>query len=151
MRLPSAASTARLLALSALFLGPALLHAQIDTATVAGRIVDVTGATVPSAEITVTNTETNFTYHATSNTSGEWTISPVHVGTYRLAITAAGFSRAVAGPFSLSVQQRQQMDVTLQTGTVSATVEVTGSAPTLETATSERSSSSTAARWRRFR
>ncbi len=114
-------------------------YAQIDTATVAGRVVDRTGATIPRAQITVTNTGTNFAYHATSNDNGEWTISPVHIGVYQLSVRAEGFSQAVAGPFTLSVQQRQQIDVSLQTGAVTSTVEVTDSAPVLETATSERS------------
>jgi outer membrane receptor protein involved in Fe transport len=115
------------------------LSAQTDTATVAGRVTDKTGAVVPMADVTVTNTETNFVYHAKSAANGEWTISPVHIGTYRLTVSAAGFSQAVAGPFTLSVEQRQQFDLTLQTGAVSSIVEVTDSAPVLETATSERS------------
>jgi Carboxypeptidase regulatory-like domain/TonB-dependent Receptor Plug Domain len=115
------------------------LRAQIDTATVAGRIIDRSGATVPDADVTVTNTETNFVYKTKSATNGEWTISPVHIGTYQLVVTASGFSRSVAGPFTLSVQQRQQIDLTLQAGAVSSTVEVVDSAPVLETATSERS------------
>lgn len=117
----------------------ARLRGQIDTATVAGRVVDATGATVPHATVTVTNTDTNFEYRTSSNESGEWTISPVHIGIYRLAVNAEGFSRALAGPFTLSVQQRQQIDLTLQTGTVTTSVEVAGSAPVLETASSERS------------
>ena len=127
-----------LLLLSGILISP-LLRAQIDTATVAGRITDATGATVAGADVTVTNTETNFAYHAKSNTSGEWTISPVHIGRYRLTVTSAGFSRAEAPPFTLSVQQRQQIDLALQAGAVSSTVEVTETAPVLETATSERS------------
>ena len=45
-------------------LAPAALSAQIDTATVAGRVVDASGATVAATDVTVTNTETNFAYHA---------------------------------------------------------------------------------------
>lgn len=139
MRQPGTSFFSRSLLLSAALLTPAALHAQIDTATVAGRITDPAGAVVPGAEVTITNTDTNLSYHATSNTSGEWTISPVHIGNYRLVVTAAGFNRAVAAPFNLSVQQRQQIDIALKAGAVSATVEVTDRAPVLETATSERS------------
>lgn len=122
-----------------IFAAGVTLNAQIDTATVAGRVTDKTGATVSAAEITVTNTDTNFVYHAKSAANGEWTISPVHIGTYRLSVSAPGFNQALAGPFTLSVQQRQQFDLVLQTGAVSSVVEVTDSAPVLETATSERS------------
>ncbi len=139
MRLLRAAHLYRPLLLLTAMLLPSGVFAQIDTATVAGRIVDATGATVASADVTVTNTETDFVYHAKSNASGEWIVSPVHIGTYRLVVTAPGFSRTAAGPFRLSVQQRQQIDLTLQAGAVTSTVEVTDSAPMLETATSERS------------
>ncbi len=115
------------------------VQAQIDTASVSGRVVDATGATVPQAVVTVTNTGTNFAYHATTNSNGEWTISPVHIGVYKLEVSAQGFSRAEAGPFTLSVQQRQQIDLSLQTGTVTSAVEVTTEAPVLETANSDRS------------
>ena len=120
-------------------LGSAALRAQIDTGAVAGRVVDATGATIAGAQVELTNTETNFVYRTKSNNAGEWTISPVHIGTYRVVVVAEGFARAEGQPFTLSVQQRQQMDFTMQTGSGSATVEVTGAAPVLETATSERS------------
>ena len=126
-------------ALLALFLGVVSAGAQIDTATVAGRVTDKTGAVVGAAEVTVTSIETNFVYRAKSAANGEWTISPVHIGTYKLTVAAPGFNEALAGPFTLSVQQRQQIDLVLQTGAVSSVVEVVDSAPVLETATSERS------------
>ncbi len=75
---------------SAAALQPSALHAQIDSATVAGRITDSAGAAVPGADVTITNTETNFVYDAKSNTSGEWTISPVHITSFRSGVTAAG-------------------------------------------------------------
>jgi hypothetical protein len=125
--------------LSVILFTPIRLSAQIDTATVAGRVTDKSGATVPMADITVTNTETNFAYHAKSATNGEWTISPVQVGTYSLTVSAPGFNKAVAGPFTLSVQQRQQFDLELRAGAVTTVVEVTDAAPVLESATSERS------------
>jgi Carboxypeptidase regulatory-like domain len=48
--------------------------------------------------------ETNFAYHATSNPEGEWTISLVRIGRYRVTVTAAGFSKAEIGLFTLGVQ-----------------------------------------------
>jgi len=63
----------------------------------------------------------------------------VHVGTYRLVVTAEGFNRSAAGPFTLSVQRRQQIDLSLQASAVSSIVEVMASAPVLKTAASERS------------
>ena len=114
---------------------PAL--AQRDAATLEGRVLDQAGAIVPNANVTAVNVETNITYSAQSNTSGEWTISPVRVGTYRLTINATGFKTAVAGPITLDVQQHRRIDTDLQLGATSERVEVHDVAPLLETDTSE--------------
>jgi hypothetical protein len=113
------------------------LAAQRDTATLEGRVVDATGATVPNASVTVTNTATNFSYHAQSDASGSWIISPVRIGTYQITISAPGFKQTIDGPVTLDVQQRQRVDTTLQLGAISEHVEVTDAAPLLETDSSE--------------
>ena len=70
---------------------PLLAFGQKDTASLIGTVTDHTGAAVPGATIDAVSQETNFVYHATSNQTGEWTISPVRIGTYRVTVTAAGF------------------------------------------------------------
>ncbi len=126
------------LALPAL-LSPPLLLAQKDTASITGQVLDGAGAAVPTAVIDAVNLETNYTYHAQASATGEWTISPVRIGTYRVAVTANGFKKAELGPITLNVQQRQRLDVSLQPGEVTQTVEVKDSAPLLESDNSERS------------
>ncbi|WP_446744366.1 carboxypeptidase regulatory-like domain-containing protein [Silvibacterium acidisoli] len=118
---------------------PAAAFAQKDTASLTGQVTDASGATLPGAKIDAVNTETNLTYHADSNSSGEWTISPVRIGTYKVTITAPGFKTSQLGPITLDVQQRQRLDVSLQPGAVAETVQVTEAAPLLESETSERS------------
>jgi len=118
--------------------GAGIAFAQKDTASLVGQVLDATGASVPGAEITAVNVDTDFSYHATSDTTGEWSISPVRIGSYRVSISAKGFKTAVAGPITLDVQQRQRVNITLEPGQVNQTVEVTGTAPLLETDTSER-------------
>ncbi|HTZ90698.1 MAG TPA: TonB-dependent receptor [Alloacidobacterium sp.] len=112
---------------------------QIDTASIEGRVSDTSGASIVGAAVEVTNVETNYTYHATSNRDGEWSISPVHIGIYRVTVSASGFQKSVVNPVTLDVQQRQRVDVALQPGSVTSTVEVTGAASLLETDTVERS------------
>ena len=114
------------------------VFAQRDTASLVGQVLDPSGAAIASAEIAAVDIDTDFTYHAQSDTAGEWTISPVRIGKYRISISAKGFKTAVAGPITLDVQQRQRINVSLEVGQVSETVEVTGTAPLLETETSER-------------
>jgi hypothetical protein len=120
-------------------LSPTLLVAQKDTASITGQVLDIAGAAVPTATVDAVNLETNYTYHAKVSGTGEWTISPVRIGTYRVDVTAAGFKKAELGPIVLNVQQRQRLDVALQPGAVSQTVEVQQTAPLLESENSERS------------
>ncbi|HJY08709.1 MAG TPA: carboxypeptidase-like regulatory domain-containing protein, partial [Bryobacteraceae bacterium] len=112
--------------------------AQKDTAALVGRVLDPSGASVPGAAITATDTGTNFTYRAASDTAGEWAISPVRIGSYRVSIKAKGFKTSEIGPITLDVQQRRRIDVSLQPGEVRETVQVQETAPLLETDTSER-------------
>ena len=120
-------------------LSPTLLLAQKDTASITGQVLDIAGAAVPTATVDAVNLETNYTYHAKVSGTGEWTISPVRIGTYRVDVTASGFKKAELGPIVLNVQQRQRLDVALQPGAVSQTVEVQQTAPLLESENSERS------------
>lgn len=113
------------------------LAAQRDAATLEGRVVDQTGAQIPNATITATNTVTNFVYHVQSDASGAWVISPVRIGTYKIAISVERFKQALIGPLTLDVQQRQRVDATLELGSVSESVLVTSATPQLETDSSE--------------
>jgi hypothetical protein len=113
------------------------LVAQRDAASLEGRVVDSSSAVVAGAQVTATNTATNFRYQTQSDSSGAWVISPVRIGSYKVSITAQGFKEAVAGPITLDVQQRQRVDVTLELGDVHERVEVRDSAPLLETDSSE--------------
>jgi hypothetical protein len=113
------------------------LHAQRDTASLEGRAVDSGGAVVPLASVDAVNLDTNFDYHIVSDSAGQWTISPVRIGRYPVALTAPGFKAAVVGPITLDVQQRQRVDLTLVPGAVSQSVEVRSNAPLIQTDTSE--------------
>jgi hypothetical protein len=131
----------RYIALAALlpFLVPSFSHAQKDTASITGQVTDSSGAVVAGARVDAVNIDTNYTYHAVSNPTGEWTISPVRIGTYRVSVEATGFKKAEIAAFTLNVQQRQRLDVALQPGAITQTVEVKDAAPLLESDTSERS------------
>lgn len=116
---------------------PAYLLAQKDAASLEGRVVDSSGAVVPNASVTATNIDTAFALHTQSDSRGEWAISPVRIGSYRVQISAPGFKEVVVGPMTLDVQQIQRVDATLQPGAVNQSVEVTGSSTLIQTDTSE--------------
>jgi hypothetical protein len=128
----------RVVFLIAVFAFAMPLSAQRDSASLEGRTVDGSGAVVPLASVDAVDLDTNFNYHTLSDSAGQWTISPVRIGRYRVTLTAAGFKAAVVGPITLDVQQRQRVDLTLVPGTVSQSVEVLTNSPLLQTDTSER-------------
>src|SRR6185437_4675421 len=77
------------------------------------------------------------TFSTQTSQSGEYVASPLMVGRYTVTVEHSGFKRAVSQPVSLDVQQRAVLNIKLQLGQASESVEVTGAAPLLETQTSE--------------
>ena len=116
----------------------AMLFAQKDTGAIVGTVVDASGASVPGAQVTAVDRATNFIYNATTDGTGQYVMSPVRVGTYRISVGAKGFKTEVAESITLEIQQRARVNFTLQPGELKETIEVTGSAPVLETDNSER-------------
>ncbi len=112
--------------------------AQFDTGAFVGTVKDSTGAVISGATVTVTNTQTGSVASSLSDGSGAWEAPSLHTGTYRIAITHAGFSDAAATDLTLSVGARQRVDLTLAAGGASETVEVSGVSLQLETESSER-------------
>ncbi len=121
-----------------LALAACLARAQKDAASLVGQVLDISGGSVAGASITAENIDTSYAYTAVSGSNGEWTISPVRIGNYKVSISARGFSTTVVNSISLDVQQRQRVDVRLVPGQISQTVDVQETAPLLETDTSER-------------
>ena len=111
--------------------------AQKDAGSIVGTVRDQTGATVAAAKVTVTDVDHGSHLDIVTNESGEFVASPLRLGRYTVTVEHPGFKKAVTPPVSLDVQQRIAMDVTLQVGQISESIEVTGAAPLLETETSE--------------
>jgi len=125
-----------LLSLSFLAFAPAT-RGQKDAGSIVGTVKDSSGASIPDAKITVTETEKGITFVTSSDASGEYVASPLNVGRYKVTVEKQGFKTAVAGPIELDVQQRAVVNVTLQVGEMVIRVEVNTAAPLLETETSE--------------
>jgi hypothetical protein len=120
----------------ALVCAPAL--AQFDTGSFVGTVHDSTGALVAGATVTVTNTETSISVTRVSGADGSWEVPSLHTGTYTVTISRPGFAQASAQNLTLSVGARQRVDLSLQAGGTTETVEVTGVTLQLETEDSQR-------------
>jgi hypothetical protein len=127
----------RLLALCALsasiFLSAGQLLAQVDTGTILGTVKDSSGAVVPDAQVTLTNTETGFSQTTKTSGVGSYIFTPIKIGTYTVQATKAGFEKAVQLNAKVDVEQRLVVDLNLVPGQVTQTVEVTAAPPALQT------------------
>src|SRR5690349_19176979 len=101
------------------------LRAQVSTGEIAGTIADASGAAVPNAKVTATNTETNSVARETiTSTDGAYTMTLLPPGVYTIAAEASGFRRTVQTAVELQTNQRIKVDLQLQVGQVTETVEV---------------------------
>lgn len=105
------------------------------TAGIRGTVSDPTGAVVPGAKVTATETDTGFTRTVATNSSGVYTLTLLPVGTYSLTVTETGFKRFQQTEIVLTTNQILGLNVTLQLGAVAQKVEVRGGAPIVNTQT----------------
>ena len=103
----------------------ALCEAQSTDATVVGTVTDPTAAVVASANVTLTNTQTNETTKAVTGQTGGYVFAHVKPGLYSVSVTASGFKQQVVNNIGLDVNQTARVDVRLTIGSTSEQVEVT--------------------------
>ena len=107
--------------------------AQVDSGAVVGVVRDASGALIPSSTVTLTSQDSGQVVTAHTNSSGEYTFSPVKIGVYTVTVESSGFSRFEHKDVTVAVQQRVLVDAALTPGQTSETVLVTGDAPQLQT------------------
>ena len=107
--------------------------AQEVTATIAGRVLDATGALIAGAAITVTNVETNQSIKTVSEPTGNFLTPLLRPGRYRLTVSMPGFRTFEQSGITLEIGQRLAIDVPLQVGATEERVEVTAELPTITT------------------
>jgi hypothetical protein len=115
----------------------ASLHAQASAGSVAGTVTDPSGGVVSGAAITVTNMDTNISVKTTTNSTGNYVVTPLEVGRYSVAVEAPGFKKFVHSDIRLDVQDRLRVDAKLEVGALTDTVAVAADAPRLQTETSD--------------
>jgi hypothetical protein len=106
--------------------------AQTGSSTITGSVRDVTGAAIPNARIRVVNEATGFAKDIASNEDGLYRVSSLAPGVYRIEAEAEGFDKLVRSKVALEVSQVLAVDVALQVGKQSETVNVEGAAELTE-------------------
>src|SRR5216117_3498849 len=88
---------------------------QASTGSVSGTVRDQSGAAIPGASVTLTNTATNTSAKSTTNESGFYRFPGINPGPYSLSADAPGMQR-FEGTLTVQVQQSTVVDVTMRVG-----------------------------------
>jgi Carboxypeptidase regulatory-like domain/TonB dependent receptor len=115
--------SAHKLVATALFASTAL-WSQIQAGRIVGTVYDPNKAVVPNAGIVISNTATNQSQSLTANGAGDFVLTPVNPGIYRVEVTAKGFGTAEVNSVEVVVGQSTRVDVDLRLGDTSTRVEV---------------------------
>ncbi len=109
------------------------VFAQRDLGTITGTITDPQGSVVPNAKITITEDATGLAYVTQSDESGTYVRPLLKPGTYTVHVEASGFRPAEQRGVIVNPGERVAANIALAVGNASQTVEVSASAPLLQT------------------
>ena len=110
--------------------------AQVSTGTITGTVHDGSGGAVVGATVTITQQATSEKRQTVTNDRGEFNAPYLNVGTYSVAVSMTGFKSEVDAGIVLQVDKIVNLPFVLQPGVVSESVEVTSTAPLVDTSTS---------------
>ena len=113
------------------------LSAQVISGDLVGTVLDKTGGVVPGAAIEVVNAETGVKYASKANESGEYRFNNLPVGRYSISASSPNFSTTLITGFIIELNKTSTLQVTLDIKGAVTSVEVSGSAPALDTTTSQ--------------
>jgi hypothetical protein len=123
-----------ILALSLLILDRT--QAQISSGSIIGTVEDSSGSVIANAKVTIQHVTTGESREVQTNQTGEFTAPFLKPGEYTVTAGAAGFKSQTLKGITLQVDQTANLQITLEVGSSTETVEVTGAAPLVESATS---------------
>src|ERR1700716_2240787 len=98
---------------------------QTTQGRILGNVTDQTGAVISAAKITITNTETGISRETTSATSGDYLVSALQPGLYRITVEAPAFKKAERTGIRVEVAKDVRLDMQLQPGAVTESVTIT--------------------------
>jgi hypothetical protein len=123
--------------LCALLVGGLPVLAQVTTGTIIGNVTDPSGAAVVGATVTVLEVSKGTVVTRKTNESGDFQFPFLVPGEYKVTVEQTGFKKAEQVGITLQVDQTARVDVALQVGNVSETVEVTAAAPLVQSTSAE--------------
>ena len=110
-------------------------YAQEFRGSLSGRVIDQQQAVVPNAKILATGAETGARFQTVSNADGTYVLPFLPPGPYHLSAEAPGFKKYVNNNVRVTTNEREQIDIQLEVGSVDQSVTVSAEGSMLETAT----------------
>ena len=111
--------------------------AQVAGGTISRTVTDANGSVIPNAEITITNVETGIGRNAITNEVGIYITPNLLPERYDVKFAAAGFKTQGRTSIALNVGEEEVVDLAMQVGASTETVEVTTEAPEIHLSTSD--------------
>ena len=111
----------------------AVSSAQTATGQITGTVRDASGAVMSGVKVVVTNQQTGLNRETKTGSNGDYVVPLLPAGMYLVTAEQTGFKTAILSDVTLTVDQIQRLDFTLDPGTISETVEVQASALALDT------------------
>src|SRR6202045_3553222 len=111
--------------------------AQVTTGSILGTVHDSTGAVVPNAAVTITDTAKGTTSTKQTDASGDYNVPFLIPGTYTVSVEMPGFKRSVSNNIVLDIDQKARVDFDLEAGGATETVQVNTAPPLLRLDSSE--------------
>jgi Carboxypeptidase regulatory-like domain len=106
--------------------------AQVERATITGTLTDKNGSIVPDATVRVTDESTNETKTLQTDSAGEYVAGNLTPGSYTIEAEKTGFTKHINKGYVVQVGQTARLDIVMTVGSVTQSVEVTGTLPVLQ-------------------
>ncbi len=124
------------LCLSLLFCLATASYSQTITASLEGDVRDASGGAVANARVSVINSATNVTVRLTSGPEGRFIAPSLQPGPYSVVVEAPGFKKVDRKGIVLQVDQSARIEIRLEVGAVTETVEIRAETPLLQSSSS---------------
>lgn len=111
--------------------------AQTNQGSIAGNVLDPSGALVANASITAKDVSTGSTYQTVSSSAGAYRFPNVNTGTYDVTVSVPGFKTATLTGVLVQIATTAALDINLQTGVNTENVTVNAEAPTVQSESSD--------------
>jgi hypothetical protein len=115
---------------------PAFLHGQGANGSVTGLVLDPSGSAVPAAQVVLTNLATAAELKAPTTAAGVFAFPSVQIGAYNLTVEAKGFRKSLTENLRVETAAATRLNINLQVGSTSESVNVSAELPLLQSETS---------------